>query len=71
MPDMDGFEATQQMRTWEQNNGQHIPIIAMTAHAMSGDRDRCLDAGMDDYVTKPLEPRVLFNAIDRWTQDAS
>ena len=71
MPDMDGFEATQQIRTWEQNNGQHIPIIAMTAHAMSGDRDRCLDAGMDDYVTKPLEPRVLFNAIDRWTQDAS
>lgn len=71
MPDMDGFEATQQIRLWEQSNGQHIPIIAMTAHAMAGDRDRCIDAGMDDYVTKPLEPRVLFSAIDRWTQNTS
>jgi CheY-like chemotaxis protein len=70
MPDMDGFEATRQIRAWEKSNGQHIPIIAMTAHAMSGDRERCLDSGMDDYVTKPLEPRVLFNAIDRWTQEA-
>ncbi|MBI5963575.1 MAG: PAS domain S-box protein [Chloroflexi bacterium] len=68
MPDMDGFEATHQIRLWEQGNGQHIPIIAMTAHAMAGDRERCIDAGMDDYVTKPLEPRVLFSAIDRWTQ---
>jgi CheY-like chemotaxis protein/HPt (histidine-containing phosphotransfer) domain-containing protein len=69
MPDMDGFEATRQIRAWEQTTSQHIPIIAMTAHAMAGDRERCIDAGMDDYVTKPLEPRVLFNAIDRWTQD--
>jgi len=68
MPDMDGFEATRQIRIWEQSNGLHIPIIAMTAHAMAGDRERCIDAGMDDYVTKPLEPRVLFNAIDRWAQ---
>ncbi|MBI5352591.1 MAG: PAS domain S-box protein [Chloroflexi bacterium] len=68
MPDMDGFEATRQIRIWEQTNGRHIPIIAMTAHAMTGDRERCLDAGMDDYVTKPLEPRVLFNALERWTQ---
>ncbi|MBC7875797.1 MAG: response regulator [Anaerolineales bacterium] len=70
MPEMDGLEATRQIRAWEQNNGQHTPIIAMTAHAMPGDRERCLDAGMDDYVTKPLEPRALFNAIDRWTQDS-
>jgi two-component system sensor histidine kinase/response regulator len=70
MPDMDGIEATRQIRIWEQSNGQHIPIIAMTAHAMSGDRERCIESGMDDYVTKPLEPRVLFNAIDRWTQDS-
>ncbi|MBK6791075.1 MAG: PAS domain S-box protein [Anaerolineales bacterium] len=71
MPDMDGFEATRQIRIWEQPRRQHIPIIAMTAHAMSGDRERCIAAGMDDYVTKPLEPRVLFNVLDRWTQDTS
>jgi PAS domain S-box-containing protein len=69
MPDMDGFEATHEIRTWEQGNGQHIPIIAMTAHAMTGDRERCIDAGMDDYVTKPLEPRVLLNVLERWTQN--
>ncbi|MGZ9222294.1 MAG: response regulator, partial [Anaerolineales bacterium] len=68
MPEMDGLEATQQIRELEKNTGQHIPIIAMTAHAMQGDRERCLDAGMDDYVTKPLEPKVLFSALDRWAQ---
>jgi two-component system sensor histidine kinase/response regulator len=68
MPEMDGFEATRHIRALEQKSGEHIPIIAMTAHAMPGDRERCLDAGMDDYVTKPLESRVLFNVIDRWTQ---
>ncbi|MEP7134992.1 MAG: PAS domain S-box protein [Chloroflexota bacterium] len=66
MPVMDGFEATQQIRVWEQNSGAHIPIIAMTAHAMQGDRERCLEAGMDDYITKPLQPRVLFSVLDRW-----
>ncbi|MEP6895659.1 MAG: response regulator, partial [Chloroflexota bacterium] len=71
MPIMDGFEATQQIRAWEQENGTHIPIIAMTAHAMQGDRERCLAAGMDDYVTKPLQPRVLFSALDRWIQNDS
>ena len=68
MPDMDGLEATRLIRAWELQNNQHIPIIAMTAHAMTGDRDRCIDAGMDDYVSKPLEPKVLFSAIDRWLQ---
>ena len=68
MPGMDGLEATQQIREWEQDRGTHIPIIAMTAHAMRGDRERCLAAGMDDYVTKPLEPKVLFSALDRWAQ---
>ena len=68
MPEMDGFEATHHIREWEQQTGQHIPIIAMTAHAMQGDRERCLEAGMDDYVTKPLEPKVLFSALDRWAQ---
>jgi len=66
MPEMDGFEATSQIREWEKGTKRHIPIIAMTAHAMQGDRERCLEAGMDDYVTKPLEPKVLFSALDRW-----
>jgi two-component system sensor histidine kinase/response regulator len=68
MPELDGFEATHFIRQWEAGQGRHIPIIAMTAYAMSGDRERCLDAGMDDYVSKPLEPKVLFNALDRWIQ---
>ncbi|MEO5888291.1 MAG: PAS domain S-box protein [Anaerolineales bacterium] len=68
MPEMDGFEATHQIREQEKKTGQHIPIIAMTAHAMQGDRERCIEAGMDDYVTKPLQPKVLFSALDRWTQ---
>ena len=66
MPDTDGFEATQQIREWEKDQNVHIPIIAMTAHAMQGDRERCLAAGMDDYITKPLQPRVLFSALNRW-----
>ena len=68
MPELDGLEATHQIREWEKSRGRHIPIIAMTAHAMQGDRERCLEAGMDDYVSKPLEPKVLFSALDRWTQ---
>ena len=68
MPDMDGLEATQLIREFEKSTGNHIPIIAMTAHAMQGDRERCLEAGMDDYVTKPLQPKVLFSALDRWAQ---
>jgi PAS domain S-box-containing protein len=68
MPEMDGLEATHRIREWEKDTGRHIPIIAMTAHAMQGDRERCLEAGMDDYVTKPLQPKVLFSALDRWTQ---
>ena len=68
MPEMDGLEATQKIREWEKETGKHIPIIAMTAHAMQGDRERCLEAGMDDYVTKPLEPKVFFSALERWLQ---
>lgn len=71
MPDMDGLEATRQIRAWEESNGQHIPIIAMTAHAMPRDRERCIEAGMDDYITKPLEPRVLMNVLDRWTHNST
>jgi PAS domain S-box-containing protein len=68
MPEMDGLEATRQIRAWEQERGLHIPIIAMTAHALRGDREKCLEAGMDDYVSKPLEPKALFNALDRFLQ---
>jgi len=66
MPEMDGFEATRAIRQWEVLKHSHVPIIAMTAHALKGDRERCLEVGMDDYVSKPLEPQVLFNVLDRW-----
>jgi DNA-binding response OmpR family regulator len=60
MPDMDGFEATRRIREREKATGQHIPVIAFTAHAMSGDRERCLGAGMDGYVSKPLDVKRLL-----------
>ncbi len=65
MPEMDGFEATSRIREHEKSTGKHIPIIALTAHAMVGDRERCLAAGMDDYVSKPINADELFAAIDR------
>jgi PAS domain S-box-containing protein len=68
MSEMDGFEATGLIREWEREAGQHTPIIAMTAHALTGDRERCLEAGMDDYLSKPLEPKVFFSMLERWTQ---
>jgi CheY-like chemotaxis protein len=64
MPEMDGFEATAAIRAKEKGTGRHIPIIAMTAHAMKGDEERCLQAGMDRYVSKPVAPGALFSAID-------
>jgi len=63
MPEMDGFEATKLIRENEKLTGSHIPIIAMTAHAMKGDRERCLDAGMDDYVSKPIDRELLFKVV--------
>lgn len=64
MPEMGGFEATARIREAEQANGRHLPIIAMTAHAMKGDRERCLSAGMDDYITKPIRPEELRKTIE-------
>jgi CheY-like chemotaxis protein/HPt (histidine-containing phosphotransfer) domain-containing protein len=66
MPEMDGLEATKLIRAWESVARGHVPIIAMTAHAMNEDRERCLRAGMDDYLAKPLASRSLYNALDRW-----
>ena len=65
MPIMDGFEATAEIRAREKTSGGHLRIIAMTAHAMAGDRDRCLRAGMDGYVSKPLDPRLLCAAVEQ------
>ncbi len=64
MPAMDGFETAGCIRRLEQGTGRHIPILAMTAHAMKGDRERCLEAGMDGYVAKPIQPHELYEAID-------
>ena len=64
MPEMDGFEATLKIRTWEKARGVHVPVIALTAHAMPGDKERCLAAGMDGYVSKPVQPEDLFAVID-------
>jgi two-component system sensor histidine kinase/response regulator len=66
MPVMDGYTATAAIRAFEARSGTHMPIIAMTANAMPGDRERCLDAGMDDYVTKPLKDEVLLEVVQRW-----
>jgi two-component system sensor histidine kinase/response regulator len=64
MPEMDGFEATSAIRLLEKSTGGHIPIIAMTAHALVGDQERCLAAGMDGYVSKPIRTHQLFSVIE-------
>jgi two-component system, sensor histidine kinase and response regulator len=63
MPKMDGLQAATRIRERELGTGAHIPIIAVTSHAMKGDRERCLAAGMDGYITKPIHPSELANVI--------
>jgi signal transduction histidine kinase/ActR/RegA family two-component response regulator len=65
MPELDGFQATAQIRDGEKTAGGHLPIVAMTAHAMAGDRERCLAAGMDGYLAKPIDPITLAREIRR------
>jgi signal transduction histidine kinase/DNA-binding response OmpR family regulator/HPt (histidine-containing phosphotransfer) domain-containing protein/HAMP domain-containing protein len=77
MPEMDGYEATKAIRCWEQQEDspggprRHIPIVALTAHAMTGDRLRCLEAGMDEYLTKPLELAELAKTLAHWMPGAT
>lgn len=65
MPVMNGLEATAAIRKREENSRTHTPIIALTAHAMKGDREKCLESGMDDYISKPINPKELFATMDR------
>ena len=67
MPEMDGFEATREIRNMQNGGSDYIPIIAMTAHAMRGDREKCLAQGMDDYISKPIDPKELFEKLEKWT----
>jgi two-component system, sensor histidine kinase and response regulator len=76
MPVMDGYTATREIRNWENQirNPQsaiRIPIIAMTAHALAGDREKSLDAGMDDHVSKPIDPELLFETLLKWVKKSS
>jgi len=67
MPEMDGFEATEKIRKWEHQNEQgHIPIIAFTAHAIEGYREKCLENGMDDFITKPIKKKTLLDTVSKW-----
>jgi CheY-like chemotaxis protein len=69
MPEVDGFQATQAIRMEEAASGARIPIVAMTAYAMSGDRQKCLDSGMDDYLTKPINAPLLLGMIDKYSRE--
>jgi CheY-like chemotaxis protein len=68
MPEMDGLDASRCIREREKTTGKHTPIVAMTAHAMVGDRERCLQAGMDAYISKPLSVKELYETIEGLVQ---
>jgi CheY-like chemotaxis protein len=67
---MDGYEATAAIRRAEMGSGRHLPIVAMTANAMEGDRERCLAAGMNDYIAKPINSVRLKQVLDGWLETA-
>jgi CheY-like chemotaxis protein len=67
MPEMDGYEATAAIREMERQTGSHTPIVAMTAHAMKSDQDRCLAAGMDDYISKPIHLNELIQKVTQFS----
>ncbi len=67
MPGMDGFQATQRIRAWERSRQSHVPIVAMTAHALPGDRQRCLAAGMDGYLAKPVHVRDVIELVEQYS----
>jgi two-component system sensor histidine kinase/response regulator len=69
LPDMDGYEVTKMIRELEKIAGVHRPIIAMTANAMQGDREKCIESGMDDYISKPVEPEQLYSMIEKWSEE--
>lgn len=75
MPEMNGLEATAAIRAAESAaenvTGGHVPIVGVTAHALKGDRERCIEAGMDDYLSKPISPRALTDKIERWIGDVA
>lgn len=66
MSGIDGFETTRLIREREQSDGRRTPIVAMTAHALAGDRQKCIDNGMDDYISKPFDPDELLNLLQRY-----
>jgi CheY-like chemotaxis protein len=70
MPEMGGFEATAAIRQWEQEHGGYTRIVAMTAHAMTGDRDKCIAAGMDGYLSKPINQSLLFEVVEQGSAGA-
>jgi signal transduction histidine kinase/CheY-like chemotaxis protein len=71
MPEMDGLEATNAIRNKEKESGSHLPIIAMTAHVLKGDKEHFIEVGMDDYLSKPIHPELLIKTIDKWVKKIS